>query len=217
MTEPKPDGIVARGTPKTGPGLGFFFKRHRVPYVIGRTRIVRETAQLRRELEEAVPDLTPQRKVLISQVVRCETVIMLILRHLDHAGVFRRSAWEQGVLEVQPVVEKVLTAFLNTQRLALTALGLAGKKEEPLDLGRYLEEREKEKLKREKDRAKMKKARDGWKEGPKKSRQEPLGRVGSFGPVGEGGGAGENSKNIPKIPSKFGGPSEGQGGQEAGE
>src|SRR4030042_3467606 len=124
MTEIKSAGPLARKSVGVGHGLGFFLKHSRVPAVPGGRRIRRDLQALRRDLETALPGLPPQKRVLVDQVITCQTVVLLILHYLNRTGLFRKDEWDKGLLDVQPVVRKVLGSYMNTQRLALMALGL---------------------------------------------------------------------------------------------
>jgi hypothetical protein len=156
MTKPRPqrDPESGRLLPENTANLkhgGFVWLRMgRLPSIKGRRRIQRQLNALRRSLMEAIPDSQdPRREILVSQVVRCEGYLLLAESYLRKAGILNPTALRKGSLETQPVLERIVS-FMNTQQRAVAALGLdkeTGK--EVLDLGRYIELKDKEKAAKE--------------------------------------------------------------------
>jgi hypothetical protein len=122
----------APAQPELTHGVDAFKRRGKVPPgVPGRRRIMMDKRVLQAALEETRPVRTPQVDLLIRQIVRTETVLMLGFNWLDRGGILRESALRQGDIELQPILRELISC-MNTQRLAILALGLDAKKlEEP--------------------------------------------------------------------------------------
>lgn len=103
----------------------------------GRRMLNRRLAELRTALEQAVQD-SPQRRVLIGQVVRTEGLIEIIEAYFKRAGILDEVKARRGKLEPQPVLAKVYLGLLNSQRLALAGLGLDARKAETPDIMAYV-------------------------------------------------------------------------------
>lgn len=156
MSEQKPNK-----DPKTGrllPGHtqnlehgGWFWLRHgKLPSIRGKRRIQRELSELKRQLEQAIPDSEdPRRALLISQCIITHGYVLLLSSWHKRAGILDLKALSQGKLEVQGSLTN-LNALLNTQQRALSQLlGMGSKTQEALNLGKYIEARDKEKAKEE--------------------------------------------------------------------
>jgi len=103
----------------------------------GRRTLNKRLGELRTALEQAVTD-SPQRRVLIGQVVRTEGLIEIIEAYFRRAGILDEVKARRGKLEPQPILAKTYLGLLNSQRLALAALGLDGKKPETPDIMAYV-------------------------------------------------------------------------------
>lgn len=104
----------------------------RVPKIRGIKRLNRELEKLRDELESNVPEITPQKALLISQVVRSELQIRLIEIYTGKYGVLKPDQFRKNCLELHPALANSYLSFLNSQRAALQALGIG--KEEAKDV-----------------------------------------------------------------------------------
>jgi hypothetical protein len=129
---------------------GFYFLRsNRIPSVRGRRRIAHELASLREKLMEAVPNSSDIRKqILIGQIIKAEGFCLLLECYLKRFGILSIQAFKEGRLEPQGALAMV-AQMMNSQARAVKTLGLSEKAQEALDLGRYIEARDKEKSKKE--------------------------------------------------------------------
>ena len=78
------------------------------------------------------PRLTIQRQLLISQVCRCEAQIRLIESYLHKSGIVRGDQLAKHIVELQPCLSTSYISFMNTQRVAIMALGLEVEKAEAI-------------------------------------------------------------------------------------
>lgn len=78
---------------------------------------------LKTALEAARPDRTPQIDLLIRQIVWADTILTLGFNWFDRIGILRQSSLRRGDIEFQPIFKELISA-MNTQRLAILALGL---------------------------------------------------------------------------------------------
>jgi hypothetical protein len=117
---------------------------------------VRGFRKLQRYLEGVERDLIglqggPERitiaqELLVKSVVESYGVLLLATMYCKREGILRPDRAKEGVIELQPVLGKQFIAYLNAIRQNLQTLGLDRKKaDEVLDLGKYLEERAREK------------------------------------------------------------------------
>jgi hypothetical protein len=110
-------------------GAEFYLRTGKLPSIKGRRLLARYIKSLEKDLREALgDDLTPQREVMVRQVLRCENVLRLIELYLVHASPMRPGV-SRGRLELQPCLANSYGHFLNVQRQALLALGLDQKSE----------------------------------------------------------------------------------------
>jgi len=96
----------------------------RIPSVRGIRKLREELEGIRMRLEEITPGLNVKKQLLISQIVRTEGQIRLIEMYLRKAGIVRPDKWRRGILDLQPSLSNSYLSFLNSQRLAILALGL---------------------------------------------------------------------------------------------
>ena len=94
-----------------------------VPSVRGVRALAKHLDRVKIELEKATPDLNVKKEILISQVVKTEEKLCLMDMWLRKTGMIKADKARKGLLELQPCLLSYL-GFLNSQRLALTALGL---------------------------------------------------------------------------------------------
>ena len=93
---------------------------------------MRHLAGLKRSLEAEVPGSEdPRKQVLIGQVVRAEGFQLLAEAFVKRVGLLHPMRLRLGVLAFQPIIEQ-LVSFQNSQRSALSALGMSRKDLEPL-------------------------------------------------------------------------------------
>lgn len=92
-------------------------------------------------------DLTEQQRIMIDRIISRLAVCRIIELYVERYGAFRRDRVEKDkVLELEPCLGVNYLAFSNSIDRALTALGLDRRKSiAPLDLGRYIEAKDKAK------------------------------------------------------------------------
>jgi hypothetical protein len=118
----------------------------KVPPVRGRRRIEKELTALRETLIGEAGEITVKKLLLIDQVIRLQSLILMTDFYLRKTGILDPHAFRSGIVMFQPAVEKTLISFMNTQRLTLAALGLGKEKQdEILSLGKYIEQKDGEK------------------------------------------------------------------------
>ena len=147
MTEPKPkrerdeEGRFLPGAQiALRSGADSFQRTGKLPAKIpGRRRIQLQLRECRRAIEKADPDpKNPLRQMLIDQAIETQGCILLAFDYTKRAGFLRPDRLRRGIVEAQPIIHS-LTGWLNTQRLAVLALGLDGKKAEKiLDVKTYV-------------------------------------------------------------------------------
>jgi hypothetical protein len=132
MTSPK---VKAQRDEKTGRfakgnasrvthGLTRYLHDGRLPSIPGRRGIMRHLAGLKRSLEAEVPGSEdPRKQILIAQVVRAEGFQLLAEAFVKRVGLLHPMRLRLGVLAFQPIIEQ-LVSFQNSQRAALSALGM---------------------------------------------------------------------------------------------
>jgi hypothetical protein len=119
-------------------GAYTFLRTGHVPHSVrGRRLLNKRLAELRAALEQAVED-SPQRRVLISQVVRTEGLLAIVESYFRRFGLMDEGKLKRNKLEPQPVLAKVYLGLLNSQRLALQGLGLDARKAKTLDVMAYV-------------------------------------------------------------------------------
>jgi hypothetical protein len=115
---------------------GLYAKKIPVP---GKRKLQRYLNDLEKDLNETIPDPTPQQRMLISQAVRAEGIQRTIEIYLHGAGLLDPVKYRKyGKLESQPVMREYFQA-INAQRAALTSLGIEKRHtEKELDLHEYI-------------------------------------------------------------------------------
>ena len=104
-----------------------------VPSLRGAKFIRADLARIRGELEAAMgARLTIQRQLLISQICRTEAQLRLIELYLHKSGIIRSDRAKEGIIDLQPCLSTSYISFLNTQRVAIVALGLEVEKVEAI-------------------------------------------------------------------------------------
>lgn len=95
-----------------------------VPSIRGVRALAMHLDQVKVKLERATPDLNIKKDLLIGQVVKTEEKLCLIDMWVRKIGVLRPDRRRHGLLELQPALAHSYLAFMNSQRLALMALGI---------------------------------------------------------------------------------------------
>lgn len=114
----------------------------RIPKIRGIKRLKRELGQLRKELEANTLEITPQKTLLIDQIIRSETQLRLIEYYLGKHGILRPDRFRTGNLELHPALANSYLSFLNAQKSALVSLGIDNKKAEGIiDVRTYAAEK----------------------------------------------------------------------------
>jgi len=160
-------------------GISTYFKTGRVPLVPGKRQLRRRLNDLRYELEKTQKSLTPQRLLLIKQIVDIEAACQLAFNHLRKRGSLRPDSLTTGVLEFHPVFANTIMRLWHLEQTALEKLGLDGlPDQEPtiLDVIAELDAKE---------------AQEASKDAEKRAGEAQDGRSGEGGI--EGGGEGEGS------------------------
>lgn len=101
-----------------------------VPSIRGVRELARYITQIKANLEKATPDMNVKKELLINQVIKIEEKICFIDMWLRKTSVLRPDKARKGLIELQPVLANSYLAFLNSQRLALMALGIGSEEAE---------------------------------------------------------------------------------------
>lgn len=96
----------------------------KVPSIRGVRALARYLDQMKVNLERATPDLNVKKELLIGQVIKTEEKLCLIDMWIRKTGVLHPDRAKRGLLELQPVLAHSYLGFMNSQRLALMALGI---------------------------------------------------------------------------------------------
>jgi len=96
----------------------------KVPSFRGVRALVRHLDQVKVNLEKATPELNVKKEILIGQVVKTEEKLCLMDMWIRKTGILRPDRARRGLLELQPCLAYSYLGFMNSQRLALMALGL---------------------------------------------------------------------------------------------
>lgn len=129
------------GRPRRHGGYSLLARRGDVPEC---RRYIREylegvRAGLVRDLGPREEDLTAAQKALINHVISKIAITRLIEERLAEVGIFNSAG------ELDPALGKFFLTASNSLRLDLQALGIGKRKgDEALDLGRYIEARDRE-------------------------------------------------------------------------
>jgi hypothetical protein len=93
---------------------------------------------------ETVPGSDDIRKqVLISQIVETQGFILLVSSFLKRFGILDPKSFQQGQVQTQGSMGMIVS-LLNVQARAINSLGLDSKAQEALNLGKYIETRDRE-------------------------------------------------------------------------
>jgi hypothetical protein len=153
MTEPKPkpernkEGKFLPGNQASiRHGAYSLAKTGKLPLIKGRKAIARRVREFRQGIEGAVPDMSPQRQVLLDKAAMLEGVLQIMFADLRRHGIWRADKMRRGLFVLQPALSESVISMINAQRLLLQALGLDQRRgDEVLDLGKYIEAKEAEK------------------------------------------------------------------------
>jgi len=145
-------------------GVYSWLRKGRVnPSIRGHKELQRYLMSLERELTELQGSggMTAAKEIIIKSTVEAFGAVLLASMYCKRAGILRPDMARRGVIEFQPVLGKQFLSFMNTIRQNLMALGLDSRKgEEILDLGKYIELKDREKAAqadKEKSRTKARK------------------------------------------------------------
>jgi hypothetical protein len=135
-------------------GIYSFLRTGKVnPSVRGFKRIQKYLREIERDLTADLggqDSLTAAQEVLVKTTVQAYGVLLLAGAYTQRYSILDPVKARRGILELQPVLGHQYIAFLNCVRQNLIALGLDRRRvEEPLDLGRYLAQKDAEKVKDE--------------------------------------------------------------------
>lgn len=151
------------------------------PSIRGHKKLQAYLMDLERELTElqGPKGMTAGREIIIKSTIEAYGAVLLAGMYCKRAGLLRPDLAKKGIIEFQPVLGKQFLSFMNTIRQNLMALGLDSRKgEEILDLGKYIELKDREKAAqadKEKSQAKLRKA----------SREARQGQTKAEGPDGD--------------------------------
>lgn len=98
-----------------------------VPSIRGVRALAMHLDEVKSELEASTPEMNVKKELLIGQVVKTEEKILLMDMWLRKFGIIKADRARKGSLELQSCLVNSYLSFLNTQRLALSALGLEGR------------------------------------------------------------------------------------------
>lgn len=157
MAISKGEQYAAKPTPKAAALMNFddkTLKRARLTEFLAKQErpSVRRLRGIRRKLMQTEArivdalggpdDISPQKEALVAVAMKALSIAYLIELYCNRHGVIRPDDLERGVVDVQPALEKSLR-FYSEARQSLTAAGLERKKiDETLNLGRYVEIKE---------------------------------------------------------------------------
>jgi len=142
--KPKP----RRGRPPKHGGYSLSFSRDeqlKRDYPLVRRYLEGCRAGLVRDVGGSEEGLTEQQRILIDRVVSRLAVCRLIEIYVERFGAFRRDKLKRKVLELEPCLGKNYLSFTAAIDRALIALGLERKKHDVIDLGKYIDDKKREK------------------------------------------------------------------------
>ena len=138
--------------PKVSHGIVHFVETGEIhPSIRSRRQLKKQLEQTRKELTENIPNLTPQKEILINETMRCLGVLWLSTLYMNRHGIFQEGRLKRGIIEPQPFL-KMMLSFSNSLRLNLVALGLDGNVDEKYDLQTYISEKYGEEKKKDEKR-----------------------------------------------------------------
>jgi len=133
-------------------GAHSFLKTGKVPPVRGARKLRKELSRLRKELEEITPDLNVKKRLVVNQVVSAAGFMGLVEIYVRKVGLPRADLWRKRIFDVQPAFSFYLS-MMNRQLSALQLLGLDRKEaEELINLGKYIELKDKEKAAKDEEK-----------------------------------------------------------------
>lgn len=184
-------------------GISTFLRTGTIsPSVRGFRRIQKYLREIERDLTSDLggPDnLTAAKEMLVKSTIQAYGVLLLAGAYTQRHSILDPVKARQGVIELQPVLGHQFIAFQNCIRQNLIALGLDRRKaEEPLDLGRYLAEKDAEKAQSQAGQGGdgVSKAKEGEKSPPVSTSRKGQGKDKTSRVRVEGGGqaSGEGSE-----------------------
>ena len=101
----------------------------KLPRIRGIWKVQKNLDRLRKELENSVPEMTVQKHILVDQVMKCQGFTLLFELYCKKFGLFDPQSARKGRLDFMPAMKVYLT-MLNSQRNALTMLGINGQTQE---------------------------------------------------------------------------------------
>lgn len=104
-------------------GAYSYWVAKRVPKIRGIRKIQKNLDRMRKELESAIPEMTVQKQILVDQVMKTHGFIVLFELYARRMGLFDPESGKKGRLDFMPGF-KVYLSMLNSQRNALTMLGI---------------------------------------------------------------------------------------------
>jgi hypothetical protein len=120
----------------------------RVPQIRGIRKIRKELEVIQRELEVLIPNMDAKTRLLVSQVVKTQGIILLLEKYMLRAGILAPDQWKKGIVETQPAV-RIYLQILDSQRRSIAALNIdnerATKILTPLQIVQAEEEKQREK------------------------------------------------------------------------
>lgn len=129
-------------------GVTRYLATGKLPSIRGKKAIQKHLEEIRSGIEEMTPRMNAKKRILISQIVRTEGVLQAIELYIQRAGIIDEKKFiSKKMIMLQPCFNSYLS-FLNSQRLAIMALGLEGQAEKIITLDEIVAEHDqKEKTK----------------------------------------------------------------------
>ncbi len=93
------------------------------PTIRGMRLLRQHIDNLKGQLEERLEDLTPQREILVGNILRCEEKLALLDMFFKKVGLIEGDKYRKGKISLQPAAG-FYVALMNSQRLSLQSLGL---------------------------------------------------------------------------------------------
>jgi len=128
MTETQAKGRDDRGRFLPGNKLAqthgiYSLTKGKVPAVKGVRRIRKQLEIIQRELEDLTPNIDTKTRLLVSQVVRTQSIILLLENYMRRAGILSPDQWKKGIVETQPAA-RIYLQTLDSQRRSIAALNI---------------------------------------------------------------------------------------------
>lgn len=105
-------------------GMHQYLAKGKLPSIRGKRALKKHLQEIQVELESNTPNLNIKRRILVSQIVRTETILKLIETFVKAHGVLRPDKYKNGLLELHPSLATSYLSFLTAQKNAIVALGL---------------------------------------------------------------------------------------------